>query len=53
MSRYEEAGVNIKKGEEAVERIKAHLRSTFVPGVVGDVWPATIVQAWIVCRNVS
>jgi phosphoribosylaminoimidazole (AIR) synthetase len=33
MSRYEEAGVNIKKGEEAVERIKAHLRSTFVPGV--------------------
>ena len=37
MSRYEEAGVNIKKGEEAVERIKAHLRSTFVPGVVGDV----------------
>jgi phosphoribosylformylglycinamidine cyclo-ligase len=37
VSRYEEAGVNIKKGEEAVERIKAHLRSTFVPGVVGDV----------------
>ena len=37
MSRYEEAGVNIQKGEEAVQRIKAHLRSTFTPGVVGDV----------------
>ncbi len=37
MSRYEEAGVNIRKGEETVERIKAHVRSTFGPGVVGDV----------------
>jgi len=37
MSRYEEAGVSIKKGEEAVARIKALCRSTFGPGVVGDV----------------
>jgi phosphoribosylformylglycinamidine cyclo-ligase len=37
MSRYEEAGVNIRKGEEAVARIKEHCRSTFGPGVVGDV----------------
>ena len=37
MSRYEQAGVSIKKGEEAVARIKALCRSTFGPGVVGDV----------------
>ncbi len=37
MSRYEEAGVNIRKGQEAVERIKALCRSTFGPEVVGDV----------------
>ena len=37
MSRYEEAGVNIKKGDEAVARIRALCRSTFGPEVVGDV----------------
>jgi phosphoribosylformylglycinamidine cyclo-ligase len=37
MSRYEDAGVNIRKGEEAVARIREYCRSTFVPGVVGDV----------------
>ena len=37
MSRYEDAGVNIRKGEEAVARIKQLCRTTFGPGVVGDV----------------
>ena len=37
MTRYEEAGVNIRKGEEAVDRIRALCRSTFGPDVVGDV----------------
>lgn len=37
MSRYEESGVNIRKGGAAVERIKKLCRSTFGPGVVGDV----------------
>jgi len=37
MSRYEEAGVNIQKGEEVVDRIRALCRSTFGPDVVGDV----------------
>jgi phosphoribosylformylglycinamidine cyclo-ligase len=37
MNRYEDAGVNIRKGEEAVARIKEYCRSTFIPGVVGDV----------------
>ena len=37
MTRYEEAGVNIRKGEEAVDRIRALCRSTFGPEVVGDV----------------
>ena len=37
MSRYEEAGVSIKRGEEAVARIKALCRSTFGPAVMGDV----------------
>ena len=37
MSRYEEAGVNIRKGEEAVARIRDLCRSTFGPGVLGDV----------------
>jgi phosphoribosylformylglycinamidine cyclo-ligase len=37
MSRYEDAGVNIRKGEEAVARIRDLCRSTFGPGVVGDV----------------
>ncbi len=33
---YSDAGVNIAAGEEAVERIKAHVRSTFRPEVIGD-----------------
>ena len=37
MTRYEDAGVNIRKGEEAVDRIRALCRSTFGPEVVGDV----------------
>ncbi len=37
MSRYEDAGVNIRKGEEVVARIREHCRTTFGPGVVGDV----------------
>jgi phosphoribosylformylglycinamidine cyclo-ligase len=37
MSRYEEAGVNIRKGEEAVARIRDLCRSTFGPDVLGDV----------------
>lgn len=36
MSRYREAGVNIRKGEEAVDRIRDLCRSTFGPEVVGD-----------------
>jgi phosphoribosylformylglycinamidine cyclo-ligase len=36
MSRYREAGVNIRKGEEAVGRIRELCRSTFGPEVVGD-----------------
>ncbi len=34
---YEAAGVDIAKGEAAVERIKAHVRSTFRPEVIGDI----------------
>ncbi len=34
---YEGAGVNIDAGEEAVERIKAKVRSTFRPEVIGDI----------------
>lgn len=34
---YEEAGVDIAAAERAVERIKAHVRSTFRPEVIGDV----------------
>lgn len=37
MSRYEDAGVNIRKGEEAVARIRDLCRSTFGPDVLGDV----------------
>ena len=37
MSRYEEAGVSIKRGEEAVARIKELCRSTFGPAVIGEV----------------
>lgn len=34
---YEQAGVNIAAGEEAVERIKDMVRSTFRPEVIGDI----------------
>jgi phosphoribosylformylglycinamidine cyclo-ligase len=34
---YSEAGVDIAAGEKAVELVKAHVRSTFRPEVVGDV----------------
>ena len=34
---YQGAGVDIAAGERAVERIKAHVRSTFRPEVVGDI----------------
>jgi phosphoribosylformylglycinamidine cyclo-ligase len=34
---YSDAGVDIVAGEKAVELIKAHVRSTFRPEVVGDV----------------
>ena len=36
MSRYRDAGVNIKKGEEAVDRIRALCRSTFNANVAAD-----------------
>ena len=34
---YAEAGVNIDAGNEAVLRMKEHIRSTFTPGVLADV----------------
>jgi phosphoribosylformylglycinamidine cyclo-ligase len=34
---YEESGVDISAGEEAVERIKEKVRSTFRPEVIGDI----------------
>ena len=34
---YAEAGVDIAAGEEAVERIKSHVRSTIRPEVIGDI----------------
>jgi phosphoribosylformylglycinamidine cyclo-ligase len=34
---YEQAGVSIGAGEEAVQRIKAKVRSTFRPEVIGDI----------------
>lgn len=34
---YEAAGVSISAGEEAVERIKSKVRSTFRPEVIGDI----------------
>jgi phosphoribosylformylglycinamidine cyclo-ligase len=37
VTRYEEAGVNLRAGEEAVERIRGLCRSTFGPNVLGDV----------------
>jgi phosphoribosylformylglycinamidine cyclo-ligase len=36
MSRYKDAGVNIRKGEEAVDRIRELCRSTFNANVAGD-----------------
>ncbi len=36
MSRYREAGVNIRKGEEAVDRIRELCRSTFNANVAGE-----------------
>ncbi|MCU1457519.1 MAG: phosphoribosylformylglycinamidine cyclo-ligase [Actinomycetia bacterium] len=33
---YAASGVDIEAGEDAVERIKAHVRSTFRPEVIGD-----------------
>ena len=33
---YRDSGVDIDAGDEAVERIKEHVRSTFRPGVIGD-----------------
>jgi phosphoribosylformylglycinamidine cyclo-ligase len=33
---YAEAGVDVAAGEQAVELIKDHVRSTFRPGVLGD-----------------
>jgi phosphoribosylformylglycinamidine cyclo-ligase len=34
---YVEAGVDVAAGEKAVELIKDHVRSTFRPGVLGDI----------------
>jgi phosphoribosylformylglycinamidine cyclo-ligase len=34
---YADAGVDIRAGEEAVERIKRHVRSTFRAEVIGDI----------------
>ena len=37
MTTYKDAGVDIDAGEEAVRRIKGHVRGTFTPGVLSDV----------------
>ncbi|MEM6288583.1 MAG: phosphoribosylformylglycinamidine cyclo-ligase [Bacteroidota bacterium] len=37
MATYKEAGVDIDAGEEAVRRIKSHVRGTFTPGVLTDI----------------
>ena len=37
MATYKEAGVDIDAGEEAVRRIKGHVRGTFTPAVMSDV----------------
>jgi phosphoribosylformylglycinamidine cyclo-ligase len=37
MATYKEAGVDIDAGEEAVRRIKGHVRATFTPGVLTDI----------------
>ena len=34
---YKDAGVDITAGEEAVEAIKADVRSTYRPEVIGDI----------------
>ena len=34
---YADAGVSIDAGNEAVHRMKAHIRSTFTPNVLADV----------------
>jgi phosphoribosylformylglycinamidine cyclo-ligase len=34
---YRDAGVDINAGDEVVERITRHVRSTYRPGVVGDI----------------
>lgn len=34
---YRDAGVDIEAGDEVVDRIGRHVRSTFRPGVVGDI----------------
>ena len=34
---YKDAGVDIAAGEEAVQRIKAKVASTFRPEVIGDI----------------
>ena len=34
---YESSGVDIAAGEEAVKRIKEHVRSTFRPEAIGDI----------------
>ncbi len=34
---YEDAGVSITAGEDAVRRIKEHVRSTYRPGVLGEI----------------
>ena len=36
MSTYRDAGVDLEAGNEAVRRIVAHARSTYRPGVLGD-----------------
>ncbi|WP_420454866.1 phosphoribosylformylglycinamidine cyclo-ligase [Rubrivirga sp.] len=37
MATYKDAGVDIDAGEEAVRRIKGHVRKTFTPGVLTDI----------------
>jgi len=37
MATYKDAGVDIDAGEEAVRRIKGHVRGTFTPGVLTDI----------------
>lgn len=37
MTTYKAAGVDIAAGEETVDRIKPLVRSTFTPGVIGDI----------------